>query len=139
MKDVIICQQLTTALRSFCWSKSLCQHGRFTGQTKISLKAFTEVNVCIVNVPINTPKYCQPLCLTVNFYVKCFFIKKLTTGALKRWNPSLITTWVCRISKLVKGLPFWNFTQHRSSSSLTTLKGQELIGSGWRTSRFLVH
>ena len=139
MKDVIICQQPTTALKSFCWSKSLCQHGRFTGQTKISLKAFTEVNVCIVNVPINTPKYCQPLCLTVNFYVKCFFIKKSTIGALKRWNPSLITTWVCRISKLVKGLPFWNFTQHRSSSSLTTLKGQELIGSGWRTSRFLVH
>ena len=120
MKDVIICQKPTAALKYFCWSKSLRQHGRFTGQTKISLEAFTEVNVCIVNVPISTLKYCQPLCFTVNGYVKCFFIEKSTIGALKRWNPNLITTWVCRISKLVKRLPFWNFTQHRSSSSLTT-------------------
>ena len=61
--------------------KDLVIMDTFTGQmTPEILDNYKAYNLCVINVPANMTKYCQPLDLAVNFETKCFLNASLLIG-----------------------------------------------------------
>ena len=117
--------------------KALVVMDVFTGQmTTEVLNAYEEANIVIINVPANMTKYYQPFDLTVNGYVKRFLKSKFTESYSSQVRAYLDNgvsindiEVVLQLSKIKPIHVGWlvEFYNH-----MTTLKGKEIIDSGWK-------